>query len=52
MINNVVLIGRLVRDVDLKFTNSGKSATNFTLAVNRDFKNEQGENEADYEKSS
>lgn len=48
MINNVVLIGRLVRDVDLKFTNSGKAATNFTLAVNRDFKNEQGENEADF----
>ena len=48
MINNAVLIGRLVRDVDLKFTNSGKAATNFTLAVNRDFKNEQGENEADF----
>ena len=48
MINNAVLVGRLVRDVDLKFTNSGKAATNFTLAVNRDFKNEQGENEADF----
>ena len=48
MINNVVLVGRLVRDVDLKYTNSGKAATNFTLAVNRDFKNEQGVNEADF----
>lgn len=48
MINNVVLVGRLVRDVDLKYTNSGKVATNFTLAVNRDFKNEKGENEADF----
>ena len=48
MINNVVLVGRLVRDVDLKYTNSGKTATNFTLAVNRDFKNEQGVNEADF----
>lgn len=48
MINNVVLVGRLVRDVDLKYTNSGKVATNFTLAVNRDFKNEQGVNEADF----
>lgn len=48
MINNVVLVGRLVRDVDLKYTNSGRAATNFTLAVNRDFKNEQGVNEADF----
>ena len=48
MINNVVLVGRLVRDVDLKYTNGGKAATNFTLAVNRDFKNEQGVNEADF----
>lgn len=48
MVNNVVLVGRLVRDVDFKFTNSGKAATNFTLAVNRDFKNEKGENEADF----
>lgn len=48
MINNVVLVGRLVRNVDLKYTNSGRAATNFTLAVNRDFKNEQGVNEADF----
>lgn len=48
MINNVVLVGRLVRDVDLKYTNNGRAATNFTLAVNRDFKNEQGVNEADF----
>jgi len=48
MINNVVLVGRLVRDIDLKYTNSGRAATNFTLAVNRDFKNEQGVNEADF----
>ena len=48
MTNNVVLIGRLVRDIDLKQTNNGKVATNFTLAVNKIYKNEQGVSEADF----
>ena len=48
MINNVVLIGRLVRDVDLRQTSTGKMMTYFTLAVNRNFKNEQGEQAADF----
>lgn len=48
MINNVVLVGRLTKDVELKKTASGISYTNFTLAVNRSFKNEQGETEADF----
>ena len=48
MTNNVVLIGRLVRNIDLKQTNSGKAATNFTLAVNKTYKNEQGVSEADF----
>ena len=43
MINNVVLIGRLTRDIELKQTTTNKSAVNFTLAVNRNYKNEQGE---------
>ncbi len=41
MVNNVVLVGRLVRDVDLRQTSTGKMMTYFTLAVNRNFKREQ-----------
>ena len=48
MINNVVLIGRLTRDIELKQTTTNKSAVNFTLAVNRNYKNEQGEQQADF----
>lgn len=48
MVNNVVLVGRLVRDVDLRQTSTGKEMTCFTLAVNRNFKNEQGEQAADF----
>lgn len=48
MVNNVVLVGRLVRDVDLRQTSTGKEMTYFTLAVNRNFKNEQGVQAADF----
>lgn len=48
MINTVTLVGRLTKDVDLRYTHSGKAAGNFTLAVNRPFKNAQGEQEADF----
>ena len=48
MVNNVVLVGRLVRDVDLRQTSTGKVMTYFTLAVSRNFKNEQGEQAADF----
>lgn len=48
MVNNIVLVGRLVRDVDLRQTSTGKMMTYFTLAVNRNFKNEQGEQPADF----
>lgn len=48
MINNVVLVGRLTRDLELRYTTSNKAAVNFTLAVNRNFKNERGEFEADF----
>lgn len=48
MINNVTLVGRLTRDIELKHTQSGVAVTSFTLAVNRPFKNQQGENEADF----
>mgnify|MGYP001366408713 FL=1 len=46
--NSVNLVGRLTKDVDLRKTPSGKSVGNFTLAVNRRFKNQQGEYEADF----
>lgn len=48
MINRVVLVGRLVRDPELRFTASGKAVGSFTLAVNRPFANQQGEREADF----
>lgn len=48
MINNVVLVGRLTRDLELRYTTSNKAAVNFTLAVNRNFKNERGELPADF----
>lgn len=48
MINNTVLVGRLTRDADLKYTGSGTAVANFSLAVERTFKNAQGEKETDY----
>ncbi|MGY4105059.1 single-stranded DNA-binding protein [Ignavigranum ruoffiae] len=46
--NTVQLVGRLTREVDLKFTSSGVAVGTFTLAVNRSFTNQQGEREADF----
>lgn len=46
--NKVILIGRLTKDVDLKYIQEGKAVANFTLAVDRPFKNQQGEKEADF----
>lgn len=46
--NTVQLIGRLTKDVDLKFTQSGTAVGSFTLAVNRNYTNQQGEREADF----
>ena len=48
MINNVVLAGRLVADSELKYTSSNVAVATFTLAVNRQFKNANGEREADF----
>ena len=48
MINRVVLVGRLTKDVDLHYTGSGMAVATFTLAVNRQFTNTQGEREADF----
>ena len=46
--NNVQLIGRLTRDIDLKKTPQGDSVGRFTLAVDRKFKNKNGEYDADF----
>ncbi|MFS0688985.1 single-stranded DNA-binding protein [Sporosarcina sp. 179-K 8C2 HS] len=46
--NNVSLVGRLTKDPEIKYTHSGVAVCNFTLAVNRPFKNANGENEADF----
>jgi single-strand DNA-binding protein len=48
MINRVVLVGRLTKDPELRYTPSGVAVARFTLAVNRSFSNQQGEKEADF----
>ncbi|WP_434520362.1 single-stranded DNA-binding protein [Pediococcus sp. M21F004] len=48
MINRTVLVGRLTKDPDLRYTNSGTAVASFTLAVNRQFTNSKGEHEADF----
>ena len=48
MINNVVLVGRLTKDIELRYTQTGIAVARFTLAVNRAFSNQQGEKEADF----
>lgn len=48
MINNVVLVGRLTKDPDLRFTANGIAVSTFTLAVNRNFTNQAGDREADF----
>lgn len=48
MINNVVLVGRLTRDPELRYTPSNVAVATFSLAVNRNFKNQAGDYEADF----
>ncbi|MBR2132249.1 MAG: single-stranded DNA-binding protein [Oscillospiraceae bacterium] len=49
MLNRIIIMGRLVRDPELKTTNNGTSVTSFTLAVDRDFKDKQsGEKATDF----
>ncbi|AYC28393.1 single-stranded DNA-binding protein [Paenisporosarcina cavernae] len=48
MINRVVLVGRLTKDPELRYTPSGVAVARFTLAVNRTFSNQNGEKEADF----
>ena len=46
--NRVVLIGRLTKDIDVRYTTTQKVVATFSLAVNREFKNPQGEYETDF----
>ena len=48
MINRTILVGRLTRDPELRYTTSGAAVATFSLAVNRQFTNQQGEREADF----
>ena len=48
MLNRVILIGRLTRDPELRYTPAGVAVTQFTLAVDRPFTTGQGEREADF----
>ncbi len=48
MLNQIVIVGRLVRDPELRQTEAGKKVTNITLAVPRSYKNSSGEYETDF----
>ncbi|HHQ0180953.1 TPA: single-stranded DNA-binding protein [Listeria innocua] len=48
MMNRVVLVGRLTKNPELRYTPAGVAVATFTLAVNRTFTNQQGEREADF----
>lgn len=46
--NHIVLMGRLVRDPEVRYTQSGKVVCQFTLAVDRPFTGQDGKKEADF----
>lgn len=46
--NKAIIVGRITKDPELRTTASGVPSVNFTVAVNRPFKNQNGENEADF----
>ena len=48
MLNRVVLIGHLTKDPELRTTSNDVSVTSFTIAVDRNFNNQQGEKETDF----
>lgn len=48
MLNKVVIMGRITRDIELKRTQSGTSVASFCLACDRDFKGQSGERETDF----
>ena len=48
MLNKIILMGRLTRDPELRRTGSGTAVTSFSLAVDRDYKSQNGERETDF----
>lgn len=48
MINNVSLTGRLTKDIDLRYTQSGVAVASFTLAVARNYKDRDGNQQTDF----
>ena len=48
MLNKIILIGRLTRDPELRYSANGVGVATFTLAVDRPYKNQQGERETDF----
>lgn len=48
ILNNVSIVGRLTKAPEVRTVADGKSVGRFTLAVNRNFKNQQGENDVDF----
>ena len=48
MLNKIILMGRLTRDPELRRTQSGTAVTSFSLAVDRDYKAQDGERETDF----
>ena len=48
MLNHIVLMGRLVKDPELRHTGSGIAVASFRIAVDRDFKSQNGEKETDF----
>ncbi len=48
MLNRIVLIGRLTRDPELRFTPNGRAVCSFTLAVDRNFTSQDGTRETDF----
>ena len=48
MLNNVVLVGRMTKDPELRYTPNNQAVATFSLAVKRNFKSQNGEHEADF----
>jgi len=46
--NRTILVGRMVKDPELKYSSNGVAICSFTIAINRTFTNQQGEREADF----
>lgn len=48
MLNHITIMGRMTRDPELRYTNAGTAVASFALAVDRDFKGQNGQKETDF----